>query len=400
MKNIIISLFIISFTFTAQAKPQQEKIDYEKEIYKDFVIEPISFSQSKFNKSFSKIKDYKKFFNTFILDKELKLKLIEKNNLSDVLDTCYNIRLGLSKEIYLNNKNEGEICLKTLALSGSKEAFLYLSILNYDLYKNDLVFNKKNNTNYLMKSVYYNGIANSMPYEQTSEKTDKMTIDFIINNKLTKINNKNILYYYYNNSVLFGLNLPVNYISLSVEENYYSSKTLTFEENLIDTPKVYKDLSRNNFKSFFNQIKELNPKEDINDDNVKNLDYFKNLCSNFLFDKTDIVLPKGSADFCLAQISINNQDKHSAYQLGLYYYALAKAIKTNNPDLDDYKEYYYKSIPWLALSFELGYKESSKILKVMLSSLNKDKVEFLNILKEFNKGRIHASALINKKITK
>ncbi len=152
MKNIVIFLFLL---FTQKVFSTETNI--ESIMYKDLLINQVNFSESDFQKTISN--NYKKFFNKFVIDKELKEKLIEKNSLSDVLNVCYNVSQSLYTDFFKGEEIEGDYCLKSYVYSGSKEALYYLSTLNFNRYKVELLLNKRNDLTFLYKSVFYSGMA-------------------------------------------------------------------------------------------------------------------------------------------------------------------------------------------------------------------------------------------------
>lgn len=367
----------------------------ESIIYKDLLINNIDFSNSQFEKTIGR--NYKKFFNKFVLNKEIKEQLIENDSLSDVLNICYNMSLGLKKEVFFNDEKEGEYCLKSYAFSGSKEALLYLSTYNYDLYKKVIIEQNFNNKDLLFKSVFYSGLAENNFYYNNSGllKTEFVTYDYILSDKVNNINSKEEIETFFNSSLLFDYELPVNDLINNLNEDHYKEINNKFEKE-IGEDKIFKDIKKNNFSSFIKALEENNPEEDFSDLDIKDYENFKDICSKNLLNQSELSLPKFYAEFCLGNIALNKKDKEAAYDLGLYYYAIGKSLKKNNPKL--FFKYYENSIIWIALSYELGNSNSMPLFKSLLSSLNEDKDFFKKSIFLFKKERVYSKNLILGKI--
>jgi hypothetical protein len=392
----------------------QAATNYQEQIFKDFIIEPTSFVNSKFYKSTNKNSNYNRFFSLFVIDKELQKSLSDKNSLSDVLNVCYEVYLNRENDKYINNIEEGKFCLYNYAIAGSAEAYSYISTYHFDKYKEIIVSKNKIDVNNLIKMSIYAGLSDSSHIKKTTEGVLPMkNISFqeIINQPIVKIKNKNILTTYYNKGLLSSLDLPVNstmYKTFDLE--HYTKISNEYIEALPednrDDIKMFKDLKRNGFRALQQKLVNLHKVKDQDKGNpdileaVKLLDGkeskgFKKICKDSLYGDTQYELIDNTPEFCLLQISLNDLDRESSYDLGLYFYARGNNIQK---DMELRNKFYKKGLTWLALSYELGNVNSKKVFKRILLSFKSNKNEFNEIVQIFSFERKMARLLIEKKV--
>lgn len=398
-KIIILSTCILSTGLNAET-------NYKLDIYKDFIIEPISFINSNFYKSINKKIDTNKFFNSFVLNKDLKNQLIKNGSMSDVLNICYNIYLDRNNKNYINNAQEGKYCLYNLALSGNKQAYSYISTYHFDKYKENIIMNSKIDVDSLIKMSVYAGLGESSDINLKDDgvlKNEALSFSNIVQNPIVKVENKNIFNTYFNEGILMSVDLPVSY-SLSYysqyNEDFYSNLMKEYEEILKDDKNIYKDFKRNSYNSLIDKIKETNKEyeniiKEIEEIDKKDYLVIKNICKDVLYGSNKYEIENNIAEYCLSQITLNNLNKDSAYDLGLYFYVLYSSAteKTKNKYLD-------KSITWLSLGYELNNESSIKLLDIILKNNKENKTKYLNIIQEFNAKRKIAKMLIEEKINK
>lgn len=391
-KIIILSLIIFSNFLYAN--------ENELSMYKDFIQDPVSFSESDFLKSYNNKKNYKSFFNTFVKDRELKEKLIEKNSIKDVLTVCYFTYLEKDKEIYNLPKKEGKYCLYNLGLSGIKEAFDYIANYHFLEYQKTLYSNNRVDVNELIKVSYYFGLNQSFDlyYEIKDSFLEPNIVSFeeFITDSLVKVNNKEALKSYYNNSKLISIELPVNSLGFSSNyENFWIDFSNKYkqkfnEEDLI----VYENIRKGNYNFLKNSLYDLNKKENeyLNNIDFKETNSVYNLCYDALFAKNYFRIKANIPEFCLTQISLNNLHDSAAYDLGLYFYFIAKEQEDGSYKTDLLNN----SIIWLAFSYELGNDKSFNLFKKILVE-NKGS-NFSKYITNFNNNRKTSRLLIDKKI--
>tara|TARA_B100000073_G_scaffold348150_1_gene365363 strand:+ start:1537 stop:2724 length:1188 start_codon:yes stop_codon:yes gene_type:complete len=392
MKRIIFLVLIIFSNFI-------HANENELSLYKDFVIDPVSFAESDFFKSFNNTKDYKKFFNIFVNNKELKEKLIQENSIKDVLTVCYFTYIEKDKEIYNLPKKEGKYCLYGMGLSGIKEAFDYLANYHFLEYKKTLYSKNKVDVDELIKVSYYFGFNQSfdLNYEIKDSILNFDIINFedFINDSLVKINNKDALRSYYNNSKLISIDLPINSLVLNSQyENFWINLSDNYKKSFNDEDiKVFDGIRKNNYRFLKDSLFELNGKENeyLNTIDFKDIESVYDLCSRSIFAKNDFRIKANIPEFCLSQISLNNLHSESSYDLGLYFYIVSQENTGDNK-----RDLINKSIMWLAFSSELNNNKAFNLFKKILVE-NKDNY-FLEYIINFNNSRKKSKLLIDNKI--
>lgn len=387
-------LFIIIFNAPSFAN------DKEVLIYKDFLQEPVSFSESVFLKSFDNSKDYRRFFTNFVKERELTTQLAENNSLIDVLNVCYLTYLETEKEKYKLSKEEGKYCLYNLATSGISEAFSYIANYHFNEYKKTLYKDSKVDVDELIKVSYYFGLADSfsLNYELGNSilEVDTLNFESFINDSLVKVNNKDVLRSYFNNAKLLSINLPVNSLIL---QNEYSDHIKNISENyktsfLDEDVKLFDSIKKGNFRILENKMKEINEEESeyLSNINYKESSDIYKLCSDVIFSRADFKIKSNLPEFCLSQLSFNELNPDASYDLGFYFYIVANSQES----IEVKKTLLNKSIFWLSLSNLLGHEKSLNLFKRILVE-NKDK-GFNDYIVEFNNSRKLSKLLIDKKI--
>ena len=387
-------LFLIIFSNSLSAN------DKEVLIYKDFLQEPVSFSESSFLKSFKNSKDYKRFFNNFVEDREETSRLLENNSLMDVLNVCYLTYLQEDTDKYSLSKQEGKYCLYNLATSGVRESFAYIANYHFNEYKKILVSENRVDVNELIKVSYYFGLADSfsLDYELGNPIIEVNTFNFngFIEDSLVKVNNKEVLRSYYNSAKLLSINLPLNSLVfasnytnffIDLAENYKNSFS---EENL----KIFDGMKKGNYRVFEKDMIEINEKDNeyLSKIDFKNISDIQNLCSDAIFGRGDFKIKSNIPEFCLSQLSVNELSSESSYDLALYFYLVAK----NQTEENLINSILNKSVFWLAFSNELGHSKSKNLFKRILVE-NKEN-GFQQYIKEYNNGRKISKLLIDNKI--
>lgn len=390
-KIIILSLIILSNFLYAN--------ENELSLYKDFIQDPVSFSESEFLKSYNSKEDYKRFFNAFVNDRELKEKLIEKNSIKDVLTVCYFTYLEKNKEVYKLPKKEGKYCLYNLGLSGITEAFDYIANYHFLEYKKTLYSNNRVDVNELIKVSYYFGFNQSfdLNYEVKDSFLDSNIVNFeeFINDSLVKINNKEALKSYYNNSKLISIELPVNSLALNSKyENFWIDFSDKYKQNFNEEDlRVFEGIRKDNYRFLKDSLYDLNEEENeyLNNIDFKETNSVYNLCSNAIFAKNDFRIKANIPEFCLTQIALNNLHHLAAYDLGLYFYFVAQEQTE-----DSKRKLLNESIMWLAFSSELGNSKAFNLFKKILVE-NKEN-HFSEYIINFNDSRKKSKLLIDNKI--
>lgn len=371
----------------------------ELSLYKDFVQDPVSFSESEFFKNVNNKKDYKRFFNSFVKDRDLREKLNEKNSIKDVLTVCYFTYIEKDKEIYQLPRQEGKHCLYNLGLSGIKEAFDYIANYHFLEYKKTLYSNNRVDVNKLIKVSYYFGFNQSFnlnyEIEDSVLNSDIVSFEEFIDDSLVKVNNKDGLKSYYNNSKLISIELPVNSLALNTE---YEDFWITFSDNYKSSfseedIKVFEGIRKDNYRFLKDSLFELNEEENeyLNTIDFRETESVYDLCSRALFAKNDFRIKANIPEFCLTQISLNNFHSDSSYDLGLYFY-----IVSQDQTGDSKRDLTNKSIMWLAFSSELGNDKAFNLFKKILVE-NKESY-FSEYIINFNNSRKKAKLLIDDKI--
>lgn len=371
----------------------------ELSLYKDFIQDSVSFSESEFFKNVNNKKDYKRFFNSFVKDRDLREKLNEKNSIKDVLTVCYFTYIEKDKEIYQLSKKEGKYCLYNLGLSGVKEAFDYIANYHFLEYKKTLYSNNRVDVNELIKVSYYFGFNQSfnLNYEIKDSVLDSDIVSFdeFINDSLVKVNNKDGLKSYYNNSKLISIDLPVNSLALNTE---YEDFWITFSDNYKSSfseedIKTFEGIRKDNYRFLKDSLFELNEEENeyLNSIDFRDVESVYDLCSRAIFAKNDFRIKANIPEFCLTQISLNNLHSDSSYDLGLYFY-----IVSQDQTGDNKRDLTNKSIMWLAFSSELGNDKAFNLFKKILVE-NKESY-FSEYIINFNNSRKKAKLLIDGKI--
>lgn len=392
MKKIIILCLIIFSNFLYAN-------ENELSLYKDFIQDPISFSNSEFFKSFNRKSDYKRFFNAFVNDRELKDKLIESNSLKDVMNVCYFTYLEKDKDVYHLSSKEGKYCLYTLALSGIKEAFDYIANYHFLEYKKTLYNNNRVDVDELIKVSYYFGLKESfdLNYDLGNEVLNSDIVNFegFINDSLVKVNNKDALRSYYNNSKLISIELPVNSILLSDNyENFWIDFSNNYKSSFNEEDnRIFDGIRKDNYRFLKDSLYDLNEEENeyLNSIDFRSSESVYDLCSRAMFAKNDFRIKSNIPEFCLSQIALNNFYNEAAYDLGLYFY-----IVSQEQDNEEKRKLLNKSIMWLAFSYQLDNNKAFNLFKKILVE-NKDNY-FQEYIINFNNSRKKSKLLIDNEI--
>jgi len=402
-KLLILTIMILSGQLYAEN-------NYKEDIFHDFIIDPINFSNSIFNKTLSKSDDNNKFFNTFVIDKEFAKSLSTNNSISDVLNICYEMYANREQDKFEKLPNEGKLCLYHYAVSGYSEAYSYISMYHFDKYKEIIVFNNEVSVDNLIKMSVYAGLADSSHIKSSKKGIlDSQITSFtdIISQPVIKIKNKNILNSYYNQGTLLHLALPINSSTYNaVNQDFYNEIIQSYESKLEENSGIiYKDIRKNNFKtlqqSIINdhQVDNITKKyqgivDEVTALNPKSSSDFSKICKDSLFGYKEYQIDKKLAEYCLVQTTLTEMNGNSAYDLGIYFYVLASNI---SDDAELIVEYNRSSLVWLALSLELGNPNANKVFtRIMLNPIFKDKQ--IEVIKEYNFNRKIARSLIDQKI--
>jgi hypothetical protein len=393
MRNLIIITLISFFSLKTFAS--------EKEvlIYKDFLQDPVSFLESDFYKSFKNAKDYKKFFNDFVNDKDSAKGLIQNNNLKDVLNVCYLTYLNDNNDIYNLSSQEGKYCLYNLGLSGISDSFGYLANYHFKNYKKILYKESRVDINELIKVSYYFGLKDSfsLNYDlgNSTVNIDYIDFDAFMVDSLVKVNNKEVLRNYYKNAKILSLDLPLNSIVTEGYENYFIDISEKYKKHFEESDiNIFESFRKGNYKLIKKDLEIINENNSyIENINFNDFNSISEMCADALFSRNNFKIKSNIPEYCLSQIALNELSSYASFNLGLYFYFVSKQ------EDDNIKINYLlkKSILWLALSYELNHEKSFSLLKKILIE-NKDNTSFNEYIIHFNNSRKISKLLIDRKI--